>query len=208
MSLFILFEGVEGSGKSTQAQTLKRHLVKLGLPVVLVKEPGSTAVGNASRKLLKHRLDIRIDPVTELLLFSAARSQLVAEVIRPALAKDQIVICDRYAESTLAYQGYGRGLDLNTIRTINEISTGGLRPDLIILPDIDVEEGLSRKGTAATNDRFERETISFHHRVRKGYLEMAKKEPDRWFVVDSSQPKRRISKLIWQKVQSYLPLSW
>jgi len=208
MSLFILFEGVEGSGKSTQAQTLKRHLVKLGLPVVLVKEPGSTAVGNASRKLLKHRLDIRIDPVTELLLFSAARSQLVAEVIRPALAKDQIVICDRYAESTLAYQGYGRGLDLNTIRTINEISSGGLRPDLIILPDIDVEEGLSRKGTAATNDRFERETISFHHRVRKGYLEMAKKEPDRWFVVDSSQPKRRISKLIWQKVQSYLPLSW
>lgn len=208
MSLFILFEGVEGSGKSTQAKTLKRHLVKLGLPVVLVKEPGSTAVGNASRKLLKHRLDIRIDPVTELLLFSAARSQLIAEVIRPALAKDQIVICDRYAESTLAYQGYGRGLDLNTIRTINEISTGGLRPDLIILPDIDVEEGLSRKGTAATNDRFERETISFHHRVRKGYLEMAKKEPDRWFVVDSSQPKRRISKLIWQKVQSYLPLSW
>jgi len=205
MSLFILFEGVEGSGKSTQAKALKRRFVKLGLPVVLVKEPGSTAVGSASRRLLKHRLDIRIDPVTELLLFNAARSQLIAEVIRPALDKDQIVICDRYAESTLAYQGYGRGLDPNTIRTINEIATGGLRPDLIILPDIDVEEGLSRKGTAATNDRFEREDISFHRRVRQGYLEMGREEPDRWFVIDSTLTKRKISDLIWQKVQRYLP---
>lgn len=205
MSLFILFEGVEGSGKSTQAKALKRRLVKLGFSVVLVREPGSTAVGSASRRLLKHRLDIRIDPVTELLLFNAARSQLIAEVIRPALDKDQIVICDRYAESTLAYQGYGRGLDLNTIRTINEIATGGLRPDLIILPDIDVEEGLSRKGTAATNDRFEREDIPFHRRVRQGYLEMVREEPDRWFVIDSTLTKRKISDLIWQKVQSYLP---
>ena len=206
MGLFILFEGVEGCGKSTQVRALQRRLSKLGVPVLTVKEPGSTSIGRVARKLLKHRLEIEINPVTELLLFAVARSQLVTEIIRPALERDQIVICDRYSESTLAYQGYGRGVDLETIHTINTIATGGLRPDLIILPDIDVHEGLKRKGAKQTNDRFEREEISFHQRVRQGYLEMARAEPNRWLVLDATQPRRKISNTIWETVREQSPI--
>ncbi|MDY6912074.1 MAG: dTMP kinase, partial [Chloroflexota bacterium] len=183
MGLFVLFEGVEGCGKSTQARALKRRLSDLGFPVVAVKEPGDTDVGRVVRKLLKHRLEIKLNPLTELFLFAVARSQLVAEVIRPALEAGHIVVCDRYTESTLAYQGYGRGLDLESIATTNRIATGGVRPDLIVLPDLDVETGLVRKGSKTTDDRFEREEISFHQRVRQGYLEIAATEPERWLVV-------------------------
>ena len=206
MGLFILFEGVEGCGKSTQVRALQRRLSKLGVPVLTVKEPGSTSIGRVARKLLKHRLEIEINPVTELLLFAVARSQLVTEIIRPALERDQIVICDRYSESTLAYQGYGRGVDLETIHTINTIATGGLRPDLIILPDIDVHEGFKRKGAKQTNDRFEREEISFHQRVRQGYLEMARAEPNRWLVLDATQPRKKINDAIWEIVREQPPI--
>ncbi|MBT4513020.1 MAG: dTMP kinase [Chloroflexi bacterium] len=206
MGLFILFEGVEGCGKSTQARALEKRLSKLGVPVIRVKEPGSTSIGRVARKLLKHRLEIEINPVTELLLFAVARSQLVAEIIRPALERDQIVICDRYSESTLAYQGYGRGVDLDTIHTINNIATGGLRPDLIILPDIDVHEGLKRKGAKQSTDRFEREEISFHHRVRQGYLDMSSAEPNRWLILDATQPRKKIGDSIWESIQQHLPI--
>ena len=205
MSLFVLFEGVEGSGKSTQARALKRRLSGLGIPVILVKEPGGTAVGRVVGRLLKHKLEIEINPLTELLLFAASRAQLVTEVIRPALDQNHIVICDRYAESTLAYQGYGRGLDLKTIEVINNIASGGLRPDLIVLLDLEVKEGLRRKGATAMNDRFEREEISFHQRVRQGYLEMANADPEQWLVVDATQSRKKIGEVVWERVQQSLP---
>ena len=177
----------------------------MGVPVTLVKEPGGTAVGQVTRRLLKHRLDVKINPLAELFLFAAARAQLVGEIIRPALEQNQMVICDRYAESTLAYQGYGRGMDLKVIETVNSIATGGLRPDLIILLDMDVSEGLHRKGSMAIGDRFEREDISFHRRVRQGYLEMAKADPGRWLLIDAARSRREIGELIWERVRMYCP---
>lgn len=170
----------------------------------LVKEPGGTAVGDVVRKLLKHRLEIELNPLTELFLFAVARAQLVAEVIRPALDQNRIVLCDRYTESTLAYQGYGRGLDLETIQSINSIATGGLRPDIIFLLDLDVKDGLQRKGAAITKDRFEQEEIPFHRRVRQGYVTMANADPDRWRVLDAAQPKSKTGKLIGQELDKLL----
>ncbi len=179
--------------------------MKLGLPVVFTKEPGGTAVGRVARRLLKHRTDIEISPVTELLLFASARAQLVAEVIRPALDANGIVICDRYAESTVAYQGYGRGVDLQTITSINNIATGGLRPDIIFLLDLDVGDGLGRKGVNGGEDRFEREELAFHQRVRQGYLEMSRADPARWLVIDAAQPRDRIRQMVWERVKESLP---
>ncbi len=207
MGLFITFEGIEGCGKSTQSKALKRRLSRRGFPVLLVKEPGTTAVGRVIRRLLKHKLEVEIDPITEFLLFEVARAQLVAEIVRPALKKGRIVISDRYGESTLAYQGYGRGVDVATIRNINEVATGGLKPDLIILPDLEVEEGLLRKGAASANDRFEREKLSFHLRVREGYLKMAHADPERWLIVDATLSRREISETIWKSIQQILPES-
>lgn len=204
MSLFISFEGVEGCGKSTQAEILNRRLSDSNLSVVMVKEPGGTPVGRVVEEVLKQRIDIPVSPVTELLLFAASRAQLVCEVIRPALDRKQIVVCDRHAESTLAYQGYGRGLDLKTIETVNMIATSGLRPDLIVLLDMDVQEGLRRKGSPVARDRFEEEEIPFHLRVRQGYLEMAITEPERWLVIDATSSRDAISELIWERVQQNL----
>lgn len=200
MSLFITFEGGEGSGKSTQARVLHRRLSSTGLPTVLTHEPGGTPLGNRLRRWLKGEGDI--DSETELLLFNASRAHLVSQVIRPALEKGFIVICDRFAESTIAYQGYARGLDFSIIEAANNIATQGLRPDLIILLDIPVEQGLARK---RISDRFEREDIAFHQRVRQGYLEMAKKDPQRWLVVDASLPKKETERLIWERAQPLLP---
>jgi len=204
MSLFITFEGIEGCGKSTQVNSLKGRLARRGFDVCLVREPGSTAIGRVARRLLKHRLEVALNPVTELLLFEVARSQLVEEVIRPALNRGQAVICDRYAESSLAYQGYGRGLDLKTVSEMNLVATGGLRPDLIVLPDLDAGEGLLRKGAAANSDRFEREDLAFHRRVRDGYLQMASSEPERWLVLDATLPRREIGRSIWERVSMLL----
>jgi len=204
MGLFITFEGIEGCGKSTQSKALKNRFLRRGIPVLLVKEPGSTAVGKVARQLLKHKLEIKLDPTTELFLFEVARAQLVSEVIHPALEKGINVICDRYGDSTLAYQGYGRGIDLDTIRHLNQIATGGLLPDLKILPDLDVIEGLKRKGKASAHDRFEREQTSFHQRVRVGYLEMTKNDPETWIVIDGALPPRTIGNKIWERVQILL----
>ena len=139
-----------------------------------------------------------IDPQAELLLFNASRAHLVSQVIRPALKEGTIVICDRFADSTTVYQGYGRGLDFDLIEAANNIATQGLCPDLTVLLDISVEQGLARK---RLRDRFEREEIAFHQRVRRGYLEMAKKDPQRWTVIDGSLPKKEIERLIWEKVE-------
>ncbi len=200
MSLFITFEGGEGSGKSTQARALYRRLFEMGVPALLTHEPGGTPLGKQLRRWLKGEREI--DPQTELLLFNASRAHLVSQVIRPSLEKGTVVICDRFADSTTAYQGYGRGLDFSLIEAANNIATQGLRPDLTVLLDIPVERGLARK---RLRDRFEREELAFHQRVRQGYLEMAAKEPERWLVVDGSLPSKEVKRLIWERVEPLLP---
>jgi len=203
MSLFITFEGGEGSGKTVQAKSLYRRLCRLSIPVVLTREPGGTPSGERIARLLKWSQDTDISPLTELLLFNASRAQLVKEVIRHGLESGKIVICDRYADSTTAYQSYGRGLDLEMVRMINNIATQGLKPDLTVLLDIMVEEGQARKASKK-HDRFEREDTAFHQRVREGYLKLAREEPERWLVIDASQSKQRIREIIWQRVSQLL----
>jgi dTMP kinase len=197
---FIVFEGGEGSGKSTQAKALYGRLRKLGSNVVLTHEPGGTMLGDKLRRWVKWGKEVTIP--SELLLFLASRSQLVTKVIRPALDKGDIVICDRYSGSTLAYQGYGRGMDLKLLRSLNEFVTDGLVPDLVLLLDLDAEEGLRRKKRRW--DTFEREDFTFHHRVRDGYLEMAAADPKRWVVINAAMPEVQIEELIWQKVRDFL----
>jgi dTMP kinase len=199
LALFITFEGGEGSGKSTQAKALYRRLSRMGISVLFTREPGGTPLGNSLRRWLKGEGEI--DPTTELLLFNASRAHLVSRVIHPALEKGTIVICDRFAESTVAYQGYGRGLDLRVIEAINNIATQGLKPDLIVFLDIPIQHGLARKGL---HDRFEREESAFHQRVRGGYLEMASKDPKRWLIIDGSLPKKDIQSIVWKRVESLL----
>ncbi len=203
MSLFITFEGGEGCGKSFQAKALYQKLSKLAIPVVLTHEPGGTPLGDEISHWLKWDEDSDMTPLTELLLFNASRAQLVTEVIRPGLESGQIVICDRFADSTTAYQGYGKGIDLEIVKKLNNAATQGLSPDLTILLDISAEEGLARK-QVERQDRFEKENVTFHERVREGYLEMAKSEPARWLVVDASQNKEKIAGIIWQRVSQLL----
>jgi dTMP kinase len=203
MALFITFEGGEGSGKSFQAKELYRKLSQLAIPALLTHEPGGTPFGKKLGRWLKWSQGTDTSPLTELMLFNASRAQLVAEVIQPGLENGKVVLSDRYADSTTAYQGYGRGLDLDTVKATNSAATQGLKPDLTILLDIPAEEGLDRKG-AKSRDRFEREALAFHQRVRKGYLKMAEDEPERWLVVDASQSKREITKIIWQRVSQLL----
>ena len=196
MSTFITFEGGEGSGKSTQARALHRHLAGEGVDAVLTHEPGGTPLGTQVRRWLKR--EGAVDPLAELLLFNASRAQLVANVIRPALERGSIVICDRFYHSTVAYQGYGRGLDMELVSAINDLGSQWLVPDLVILLDIDVERGLGRK---RLKDRFEHEAHAFHRKVRQGYLEMAEADPQRWLVIDATLPRKRIERAIWQRVR-------
>jgi len=207
LSLFITFEGGEGCGKSTQARVLWRKLCQQNIPAILTHEPGGTALGNEIRRALKRKRESPISSKAELFLFAASRAQLVAEVICPALEEGKIVICDRFTHSTSVYQGYGRRLDLDIVEIVNNLATQNLKPDLIILLDILPEQGLARK--RSLNDRFELEDLSFHHRVREGYLKMAVAEPERWLVIDATLPKRKIAKIIWEKVSQLLlpPLS-
>ncbi|MFC2049861.1 dTMP kinase [Chloroflexota bacterium] len=203
MSLFITFEGSEGCGKSTQAKALWRKLHRLGIPAVLTHEPGGTALGNQLRRILKKGQQDKISPPAELFLFAACRTQLVTEVIRPNLQQGKVVICDRFADSTTVYQGYGRGLDLETIRKINDLATQGIKPNLTIWLDIPTQKGLGRK-QYSTNDRFESEDIAFHDKIRNGYLKLAAEEPERWLVTDATLPRARIGKIIWDKVNQLL----
>ena len=203
MALFIVFEGGEGCGKSTQTRALYRHLSEDGFPAVLTREPGSTRLGERVRRHLKQNDGTRISPLAELLLISAARAQLVSEVIRPELERGKTVVCDRFTPSTLAYQGYGRGLDTDAIRDVNDIATDGISPDLIVLLDIPIEAGLSRK-KGKEKDRFESESAAFHTRVRRGYLDMAKADPERWLVVDGRLPRKTIESRIWTRVSVLL----
>ena len=203
MSLFITFEGGEGCGKSVQSRALYRRLSQLAIPALLTHEPGGTPLGKKIGRWLKWNLETDMSPLTELLLFNASRSQLVAEVIRPSLENGEIVICDRYADSTTAYQSYGRGLDLEIVQAINNAATQGLKPDLTVLLDIPVATGLARKSTGK-QDRFEREDIAFHQRVREGYLKIAASEPERWLVIDATLPRAKVTEIAWEKVERLL----
>ncbi len=203
MALFITFEGGEGSGKSFQARVLYKRLSKLAIPALLTHEPGGTSLGRKLRRWLKWAQNTDMSPLAEVLLFNASRAQLVDGVIRPNLGEGKIVICDRYADSTIAYQSYGRGLDSGMVRAINNAATQGLKPDVTALLDIPAEAGLARK-KARSQDRFEQESIAFHQRVRKGYLKLAADEPQRWLVIDATQSKAKIAQIIWQRVSQLL----
>ena len=204
--LFITFEGTEGSGKSTQSRILYRKLCRHGVQAVLTAEPGGTPLGLRIRALLKGRQTVPIAPASELLLFNAARAQLVETVIRPSLLDGKVVICDRYVDSTIAYQGFGRALDLELVHTANTLATGGLRPDLTILLDLPPGIGLGRKNSERL-DRFEVETLAFHERVRTGYLTAAACDPHRWLILDARQEQRVLGDAIWSRVCERLPLA-
>lgn len=203
MSLFITFEGGEGCGKSVQARVLYDRLCQAAIPVILTHEPGGTPIGDEVCRLLKWNEDFDIMPLTELLLFNAARSQLVAEVIKPNLKKGKVVICDRFADSTTVYQGYGRGFNLEVIKQVNNTATQGLMSELTVLLDLTAKTGLARK-QAEKQDRFEKQDIDFHERIRQGYLKLAAEEPERWLVIDATQSQEEIAEIIWRKVSQLL----
>ncbi len=202
--VFITFEGPEGGGKTTQIRLLASWLRERGFDVLATREPGGTRIGDKVRALLLAPEHTEMQSEAEILLFSAARAQLVGEVIRPALARGSVVLCDRFADSTLAYQGYGRQLDLDILRSITAFATGNLAPDLTICPDLPVSEGLRRKqgGDLAEWNRMEREQQAFHQRVREGYLALAEAEPSRWLVLDALQPVDQLQQLIRQRVEA------
>lgn len=206
MSVFVSFEGPEGSGKTTQLQALRRHLEARGLPVYAPREPGGTRISDLVRGIVLNPEHTEMRPQTEILLFSAARAQLVGQEIRPRLARGEIVLSDRYADSTLAYQGYGLGLDLDTLRAITRFATGGLVPDLTFCLDVPVGAGLMRKRgqDAAEWNRMEQRELEYHERVRAGYLEMAHAEPDRWRIVEATQPFDRVQAAIRAEVDALL----
>ncbi|GAB4568409.1 MAG: dTMP kinase [Anaerolineae bacterium] len=190
MGLFISFEGPDGSGKTTQIRLLGDWLRQQGLDVLVTREPGGTPLGDRIRALLLDPQYGDMSAEAEVLLFSAARAQIVRTVIRPHLARGGIVLCDRYADSTLAYQGYGRGLDREVLMAITTFATGGLWPDVTFYLDLPVEEGLARRQAEAGQEwnRLDAEALAFHRRVRQGYLELAAAEPARWQVLDARQP--------------------
>jgi len=191
--MFITLEGPEGSGKTSQVPALAAYLRNAGYEVIVTREPGGTAVGDQIREVLMNLDNVAIVPRTEILLFLAARAQHVESLIRPALEAGKVVLCDRYGDSTLAYQGYGHNTDLQTLRALLDYSTGGLKPDLTLLLDVPVEEGMARKKTNdAEWNRLDAYAMAFHERVRQGYLALAKAEPERWLVIDARQDKDKV----------------
>ena len=181
---FITLEGPEGAGKTTQLKILSKFLQDEGIEHVITRDPGGTSLGKPIRRILLSAESV-VSPVAELLLYEADRAQNVAEVILPGLAEGKVVFCDRYTDSTIAYQGYGRGIDLNLIDQLNSVASQGLRPKCTILFDIESSAGLARLHPSG-HDRLEREAIEFHQKVRHGYLELAKKDEERWRILDAS----------------------
>jgi dTMP kinase len=198
LSLFITFEGVEGSGKTTQIQRLKKYFNRKGIPCKVTREPGGCPIGEEVRKILLNPDHREMVPTSELLLYEAARAQHVKEVIKPFLKKGGVVLCDRFSDATLAYQGYGRRIDLKWIERLNHLSSQGIRPDVTFLldcpSDVGLKRALQRNRTLKQEreERFEREEIQFHQRVRKGYLAIAKKEPHRVRVIDTREGEERV----------------
>ncbi len=208
---FITFEGVEGSGKTTQIAPLADRLRQAGRTVVTTREPGGTRISDRIRAVVLDQENVEIHPHTEALLMCAARAQLVHEVIRPALDTGQVVICDRYSDSTFAYQGYGRGQDLATLRTLNHFATGGLVPDLTLLLDLPAAAGLERRigsgSAAAATNRMDRLDLTFHQRVGAGFHSLAQAEPGRWRVVDATRGVDDVAAAIWEITAAFLNIS-
>ncbi|NJR76831.1 MAG: dTMP kinase [Scytonema sp. CRU_2_7] len=205
----MVFEGVEGCGKTSQMQLCSQWLESLGISVLLTREPGGTELGLDIRRLLLEKTDNKpIAELTELLLYAADRSQHIEQELKPNLAKGKYILCDRYTESTIAYQGYGRGLNMSLIKQLNYIATGGLESDLTLWLDVDVEVGLARKrGNEQALDRIEQETIAFHHRVQQGYVELAALYPQRMIRIDGSLSKEAVHQIIQANLRDRLQ-SW
>jgi dTMP kinase len=210
LSLFITFEGVEGSGKTTQIQRLKKYLIQKGIPCKVTREPGGCPIGEKVRKILLNPDHREMVPLSELLLYEAARAQHVKEVIEPFLKKGGVVLCDRFSDATIAYQGYGRKMDLRWIERLNHFSSRGIKPDVTFLldcpSDVGLKRALKRNRTLKQEkeERFEKEKIQFHQRVRKGYLALAKKEPRRVKVIDTRQGEDKVFNKIRKTVDNLI----
>jgi len=209
--MLIAIEGLDGAGKTTQATLLAERLSALGLRLSLLREPGSTALGEAIRSVVKHMPGISLHPKAELLLFLASRAQLVEEVIRPAISRGEIVICDRFESSSVAYQGFGRGLDISSVKEFTAFATGGINPDLTILLDISETAVPARTGEArGLTDRYDEQEVSFYRSIREGYLELAANQATggraSWLVIDGTQSVEEVSDLIWVAVRPLVEL--
>ena len=209
MSLFITFEGPDGSGKSTQIGLTVEYLEQLGYSVLCTREPGGTCIGDQIRDVLHDVKNTEMSARAEILLYSASRAQHVEQLILPHLDKGGVVVCDRYADSTYAYQGYGRQLDFDALRQITAFATQQLKPDITIYLDLSVEQGLARKKTANSAgqgewNRMDQLKVDFHRRVHAGYLEMAQAEPDRWLVIDASDTVEVVNQRIRQRLEQVL----
>ncbi|ADJ26177.1 thymidylate kinase [Dehalogenimonas lykanthroporepellens BL-DC-9] len=202
---FITFEGCEGAGKSTQAGLLAGMLASNGMKTILTREPGGTPLGEEISRLLKWGKIGDIDALSELLLFNASRAELVFTVIEPALKAGKIVICDRFTDSSLVYQGGGRGLSTETVIRVNDIATRGLKPDMTILLDIPISTGQHRKSNSVA-DRFEQEADEFHKSVRQSYLALAEADPERWKVVNGTLSRSEVTEAVWKHVKALLEI--
>lgn len=202
--MFITLEGPEGCGKTSQLPGLADFLREHGYNVVTTREPGGTTIGDQIRKVLTNLENTELTPRSEILLFLAARAQLVEQVIKPALSEGKIVLCDRYGDSTLAYQGYGHMLDLDALKRMLTFATDGLKPDLTLFLDIDVEAGLQRKIKVDEWNRLDAYEVAFHQRVRDGYHRLIEEEPDRWVTIDASLSKLIVQSLMQQVVMERL----
>lgn len=191
--MFITLEGPEGSGKTSHIPALAEAIRQAGREIEVTREPGGTRIGDEIRATLLSLKNTEMHPTTEILLFQASRAQLVNQVIRPALAAGKVVLCDRYADSTLAYQGYGHRTDLEKLRRIVDFATGGLKPDLTVLMDVDIETGIRRRSSDEKHwNRLDAKELAFHRRVREGYHTMAAAEPERWVTIDAAQPLEKV----------------
>ncbi len=211
MGFFITFEGIEGCGKSTQVRLAAERLSRTGHEVVVTREPGGCPIADAIRAILLDARNSAMVPMTELLLYAAARAQHIAEVVEPALASGKIVLCDRFTDSTLTYQGFGRKLDRELIAQLNTLAAGSIKPDMTLLFDCPVETGLARAmarinaNSAAREERFEQESLLFHERIRDGFLSLAAAEPSRFVVLDGSRSIGEIETMVTESILMRLP---
>ena len=202
--MFITLEGPEGSGKTSHIPYLVEYLRERGFTVFPTREPGGTSIGEQIREVIHDLKNVEMHPRTETLLYQAARAQIVEQVFKPRLAVGEIVISDRYYDSTIAYQGYGHQQNLEQVRALVKYATGGLVPDLTVLLDVDVEEGLRRKKKDNEWNRMDAYTVEFHRRVRAGYLEMVQAEPGRWVVVDAGKDWQTVQDNLREKIMEFI----
>lgn len=201
---FIVFEGVEGAGKSVQAGLLASHLREQGHPVLVTREPGGTRIGEQIRAITHNQKNVDLDARAEAYLMAASRSQHVTEIIEPALEEGKVVVCDRFVDSSIAYQGYGRGLGADTIRDLNHLAVNGAVPDLTILLNVPVEVGLARREGSVKKDRMDLQQKDFYQRVHQGYLELAKSAPAQYVVIDATAPLEAVASKVWEAVKKFL----